>query len=1000
MTDHTPDVADLPAELEQLRELAGDVARFASARAELWRVRRALETAARAWLDAAGTATDRNHRRQRLLEVVGTAGDEPTAKGRSDELARKFVSAVRWSTPRAGRVFRGEVRGVGVVRDPLPAGRNGDPGGEPETKQDTAEQGRVERVLVELRPIGTAGPHKVDPCFTPARNDGGLQASLEAAVTAGLGWVTAHNDWLDVPETDRWQARVYLGGYPLPVDATSDWHNRKVTGPSLGLAVALATVAAFLPAWACRDAPRVVATGMCDPDGTVRPVRGTEIKAARTTKLPERRFVYPKSSEEEFPPQQRETPVAELDQAITIAFPLITPLVPRKALARPLGTLRDIVPAKWQGTLPTFLVPPRVKAVSSDGTGEQPLVEVLAASGPLVALTGEGGAGKTTALLSVYDHVFREQVPPALRLAPCYVNVADAKDGDDPVFIVDPRRVLAELLEVMDAELDDLAHRPGLLLLLDGANELPDPRLLFASDGPVMPALKSLIEDSPSRIVLAGRPHTHGRGPLGDALEGFDPLELARISTSSAITYLGQVAGLKEPAAREALETVARSGGDLTVSPMLLLLLARIIVSTEQLPTDATRGEIFREALAGWLAHELRPGKWDPPWAHLKWDEVAHTAWNALDADISEGVAENLASAAGTRTPVLPALWAILGELARQAIDEGPTVTRRQVEATLTRLLGASDPSPRAFCDDWLRNCPVLTLDATYLRFVHDSFAEYYAAERFAGTQQLAPLEHKWVDVLALQTSIDSTTLDRLAELLSTHADLSVRATVVEALGQSDAPGARSALVGALSTDPAQLVRALAAVSLAGAVSPDVLNALAQGLSDPNSGVRYGVGVALRTGISHPEVLNVVVGALSDPSEHAREEACRTLDLVGTRNPTALKALAATLSDPAAIVRVRAASVLVKTEHPAAAAASDILVAALFDTSSHVRQQAVMGLAGTTYPAALDALKAAVRTDPDPDVRKQAAEALEESRDALARRGHRSGRQLDLPAGL
>ena len=44
MTDHTPDVADLPAELEQLRKLAGYVARFASERAELWRVRRALET--------------------------------------------------------------------------------------------------------------------------------------------------------------------------------------------------------------------------------------------------------------------------------------------------------------------------------------------------------------------------------------------------------------------------------------------------------------------------------------------------------------------------------------------------------------------------------------------------------------------------------------------------------------------------------------------------------------------------------------------------------------------------------------------------------------------------------------------------------------------------------------------------------------------------------------------------------------------------------------------
>ena len=54
MTDHTPDVADLPAELEQLRELAAAVGSKYEVQPGVWLARHRLEAAARRWLDTNG----------------------------------------------------------------------------------------------------------------------------------------------------------------------------------------------------------------------------------------------------------------------------------------------------------------------------------------------------------------------------------------------------------------------------------------------------------------------------------------------------------------------------------------------------------------------------------------------------------------------------------------------------------------------------------------------------------------------------------------------------------------------------------------------------------------------------------------------------------------------------------------------------------------------------------------------------------------------------------
>ncbi len=843
-----------------------------AAATELWRAKdhagvwdrwRDLEAAAREAITA-GVEPDG------LVDLLAAAGhqfDGTDLAGWRNTIVERtlgskhgFVDDCVWGV--SGGVRRGEAFGVYELKD----------------------SGHLERVLVELRPAD-GDPSGVQGCFEPYPDAAGeVQQSLEMGVAAGLGWVGRHLAWA-LPEQvgsdpAAWQVRVYLGGYCWPGPASTvpsfvvTSREGQLAGPSLGLAVALATTAAFLPRWAsAARRSNVYVTGAISRDGQVEAVGSIPEKSDLALWLQDDTLLLPKDNKQAVKkalrqigdPQLRKQLhlVDHLDDAVDHLFPLLGPLQPDQALAEPLSLAADLVPgldmAGWLDSL-RELDP---VSVSVSGAAPQPLLDGLCeafepdtADGrdPVVELVGAGGTGKTTALTWLFDHAYRGQLAAPLDLVPVYLDAAGKDNHHAPSLANQDRHkeAIAERLGVEVTEAQDIAATVGLLVLIDATNEA-DPDLLFDRQGPLHKLTTWLTNHGTrSRIVVAGRPQPHERLLIHDPSETWHQLEVRPLDRTTAAHLLRQWSTPDDGRVEPLLDAV----GELARTPLILRLLARMLqapTDDEPLPDHPTRAVIYRWTIESWIRHDRARKAWQIPTGGL-WDAwIQGAKW--LDQSREDAIFQFAQHTIG-----VIAAWSVEsgGELRKQeAID----IVGQEI-ATGLLTSPAEPPTSGDIVERLLANHPLVRWSDTNVTFLHHSIAEYYAAERLLAAGQLAPLSSRWVDVLALQAALDPDALGKLAAKLTSPDDCEVAAPV---LARSEHPAALTALTQALSNpDNKPNVRVAAALALKGTKDAPALKALTGALSsDPESRVRRAAAEAL-AGTEDAAALEALTAALSE----------------------------------------------------------------------------------------------------------------------------------------
>lgn len=220
----------------------------------------------------------------------------------------------------------------------------------------------------------------------------------------------------------------------------------------------------------------------------------------------------------------------------------------------------------------------------------------------------------------------------------------------------------------------------------------------------------------------------------------------------------------------------------------------------------------------------------------------------------------------------------------------------------------------------------------------------------------------------ALGNIEDSRAVPALTHALKNDRDLEVRRTAVWALGQIEDSAAVPALSDA-TRDSDSEVRQMSIWALGQIEDEAAVPALANVLRDSNADVRKQAAWALGQ-IESSNAVPALSAALRDASTEVRKQAAWALGQIEHR--PAPMALQDALKDSDAGVRATAAWALAQIEDPGSAAA---LRAAMRDQDANVRRAVLRALTQIGDEAGYDAV-AEMLKDPDPEVRKAAAAAL------------------------
>ncbi|MFP5318537.1 MAG: ATP-binding protein [Acidimicrobiia bacterium] len=287
-------------------------------------------------------------------------------------------------------------------------------------------RGALFRLLVQVE-MGPAGggrrdhpPVTVDARFSGDRADAGpLRAVATDAVAAAFGVLRAGAVGPALAGLEGARAvRVYRGGLrwplardtavPTPFQVEQDTVSHD--GPSMGLAIALATLHAFLPQWTLRTGPVCAATGLVTAEGTVEAVGGVEAKAraAASAEVP---FLYPARGSRERTPYHRQVPVDTLAAAAAEAFRLAGPDVEAFLGQRPerlyeRDAERQALARAWAAAAGARPGPRMVLVLGGSGIGKSGLVadfvaEAAGAGAP--AVLGRAKSHETRVLEPVME---------------------------------------------------------------------------------------------------------------------------------------------------------------------------------------------------------------------------------------------------------------------------------------------------------------------------------------------------------------------------------------------------------------------------------------------------------------------------------------------------------------------------------------------------------------------------------------------------------------------
>lgn len=203
-------------------------------------------------------------------------------------------------------------------------------------------------------------------------------------------------------------------------------------------------------------------------------------------------------------------------------------------------------------------------------------------------------------------------------------------------------------------------------------------------------------------------------------------------------------------------------------------------------------------------------------------------------------------------------------------------------------------------------------------------------------------------------------------------------------IGPAAVPNLIAALHGSEATTRIDAIAVLSLLEINAGRQPEVCAAFSELLSDDNRLVQLAAirGLASLDQFAMP-ALPQLMRKLEDDDSELRSNAVQTLVRVDPRSSQTLAAVIRQLKDPVPALRSKACSSLeaIGTRDPQAV---DALIEALQDPAAAVREMAVdyLGEIGVAGLPAIPALQVLAEHDPDPNIRLQAAHAVQSVRES------------------
>ena len=333
----------------------------------------------------------------------------------------------------------------------------------------------------------------------------------------------------------------------------------------------------------------------------------------------------------------------------------------------------------------------------------RPLAELVdTIEGPVI-VSGEGGAGKSTALLQIAAASAARATREPSAPVPIYVDLAHVTVLVD---VTDLHQVIVDSVSFAQdwPGLTDLGvlRDDRVVYLFDSLNELPDAMQHTATTV----LARFMTRPHGRRVIVASRPSVH----LEKLQRGAQRFEILRLRPEQVQEFLGQqgLATLYDRLPDELRELAA--------NPFMLSAVARTLAGSPSRSMPRNRGRLYEQFVAGWIRKEA----------------ARRTA-----AYHDERVKQPLLFFLGTRMTALARTSLVLDEELEDALKE----QLETLHARVRRRGGIPEDWTVDACLAELLNDGLLRREHDRLQFLHQSLQEYFAARHLARTDPVALAE-------------------------------------------------------------------------------------------------------------------------------------------------------------------------------------------------------------------------------------------------------------------
>ena len=218
-------------------------------------------------------------------------------------------------------------------------------------------------------------------------------------------------------------------------------------------------------------------------------------------------------------------------------------------------------------------------------------------------LVGDGGSGKTTALLKLmFDYTEKQLISEAgVLIAPMFIHAED---------LAEKKSINNLSWDIRNNKVDrELRDTKNILIMIDGLNEVKP-----ENEGYFLTAIRRLVEDYPQhRFILTSRRQEHARAEAmlskDIVQDNFEQYELLALDFPNARSYLAAV--MKPELAKQVMTSLG-SQADVIANPMMVYLMSTIPKELEDQMAEGrklTRGWIYQTAVKRWIQRESESDK-------------------------------------------------------------------------------------------------------------------------------------------------------------------------------------------------------------------------------------------------------------------------------------------------------------------------------------------------------------------------------------------------------